>query len=134
IVIGGYTRGEGHRASSFGALLGGYYVERGERLELVYAGRAGTGFTDGVLGQIGALLAGIRRETTPFRGGPVGDIPRDAVFVEPLAVAVVEHAGWTTAGAMRAPSFKGFRADIDPRDVRREDLHAGSDAVLSGGR
>src|SRR4029078_5482373 len=40
LVIVGYTKGTGRRASSFGALVLGYYV--GD--ELVYAGHVGNGF------------------------------------------------------------------------------------------
>src|SRR5207245_136457 len=39
-VVAGYTKGTGRRASSFGALVLGYYVGG----ELVYAGNVGTGF------------------------------------------------------------------------------------------
>src|SRR5205085_7895804 len=112
-VIGGWTWGEGRREGHRGALLLGYYDDG----ELRYAGNVGTGFTERMLRDIGALLDARRRATSPF-----SNLPRlkNAVFVEPELVAEVEFSEWTRDGTLRQPSFKGLRDDKDPRQVVRE--------------
>jgi bifunctional non-homologous end joining protein LigD len=44
----------------------------------------------------------------------------DVVWVEPELVVQVDFAEWTNDGHLRAPSFRGFRDDKRPEDVRRE--------------
>jgi bifunctional non-homologous end joining protein LigD len=114
LVIGGWLPGEGRRAERIGALLVGYYEDGAFR----YAGRVGTGFTDKVLEDLGRRLAPLRRKTSPFSSGP--RLPREAVFVEPCLVAEVEFREWTNEGVLRAPSYKGLRADKAPREVMLE--------------
>ena len=38
----------------------------------------------------------------------------------PTVVAEVAHLGWTAAGRLRQPVFRGIRDDVDAADVRRE--------------
>src|SRR5437764_7818053 len=92
----------------------GYYRDR----EFVCAGRVGTGFTEATLDDLRARLEPLRRDTSPFSGGP--KLPREAVFVEPRLVAEVEFREWTSDGVMRAPSFKGLRDDKNPTEVGPE--------------
>jgi bifunctional non-homologous end joining protein LigD len=47
---------------------------------------------------------------------------RDAQWVEPALVAVVEHRQLTEAGRLRAPSFKGFREDKTPEECTYDQL------------
>jgi ATP-dependent DNA ligase len=42
----------------------------------------------------------------PFLPDP--ELPRQATWVEPVLVAVVEFKEWTKGPRLRAPSFKGF--------------------------
>ena len=118
LVIGGWLPGEGNRAGTIGALLTGYY----DGDELVYAGRVGTGFSDRMLGELGALLEPLRRGSTPFAAA-TPKLPRDAVYVEPELVCEVEFVEWTADGVMRAPSFKGLRDDKAAAEVVREPLN-----------
>jgi hypothetical protein len=46
---------------------------------------------------------------------------RGIVWLRPELVGKVEFRGWTSAGLLRAASFKGLREDNDPLEVRRED-------------
>jgi bifunctional non-homologous end joining protein LigD len=113
VVVGGYTRGEGGRSASLGALAVGTFDEG----RLVYAGKVGSGFTASTLSDLMRRLEALRRQGSPFEGRQP---PKGTVFVDPSLVARVEFREWTRTGTLRAPSFKGLREDIDPGDVVRE--------------
>jgi bifunctional non-homologous end joining protein LigD len=117
-VICGYTKGQGRRSGSFGALVLG--VHRGDSWEWV--GNVGTGFSEGVIEELLAKLEPLRREESPFPVVPKMPKVRkgDVVWVEPKLVAEVEFAEWTHDGHLRAPSFQGLRDDKGATDVRRE--------------
>jgi bifunctional non-homologous end joining protein LigD len=120
-VIGGYTRGEGRRASSFGALLLGLYDEGVDKLR--YVGSVGTGFTEQEIERLLKLLRPLETGEPPF--DPVPKPPRvkkgDIVWVKPKLVAQVEFVEWTHDGRLRAPSYQGLREDKSPVEVRRDD-------------
>jgi bifunctional non-homologous end joining protein LigD len=111
LVIGGWLQGEGRRAQRIGALLMGHW----ENGAFKYAGKVGTGFTDAELQRLQKLLEPLHRDSSPFDGSH--PVPRGADFVEPRLVAEIELRGWTAAGMLRAPSYKGLRTDKDPGDV-----------------
>jgi bifunctional non-homologous end joining protein LigD len=118
-VVVGYTKGTGRRASSFGALVLGYYVSN----ELVYAGNVGTGFNSREIEKLLDKLRPLRRDTPPFREVPKMPKVRknDVIWVEPKLVAEVEFAEWTHDGRLRAPSYQGLREDKSAEEVRREE-------------
>lgn len=64
-VIGGYTQ-SAKRSGGVSSLLLGVY----EGDELVYAGRAGTGFSERVMKELEERFSGIKRDTSPFGSGP----------------------------------------------------------------
>jgi bifunctional non-homologous end joining protein LigD len=117
-VIAGFTKGTGRRASSFGALVLGYYQSG----ELVYAGNVGTGFNSREIDKLLDKLRPLKRTTSPFREVPKMPKVRksDVIWVEPKLVCEVEFAEWTHDGRLRAPSYKGLREDKPAEDVRRE--------------
>jgi len=118
-VVAGYTKGTGRRASSFGALVLGYYVSN----ELVYAGNVGTGFNSKEIEKLLDKLRPLQRDTPPFREVPKMPKVRknDVIWVEPKLIAEVEFAEWTHDGRLRAPSYKGLREDKSAEEVRREE-------------
>ncbi len=115
-VICGYTRGNGARAATFGALILGEHDGDGLR----YAGKVGTGFAESDLESLARRLHRIRRKTSPL----ADEVPRadaaDPQWVRPSLVAEVRHAGRTEAGRFRHPSWRGLRPDKSPDEVRRE--------------
>ena len=115
LVIGGWLEGEGKRRGYPGALLVGYYDDKGK---FVYAGKVGTGFTDQTLDELNARLKPLGIEKNPFEAGPAP--ARSAHFVKPKIVAEFEFVEWTRGGQLRAPSFKGFRIDKPAKEVVRE--------------
>jgi bifunctional non-homologous end joining protein LigD len=118
-VIAGYTRGQGRRASSLGALVLGVYRDG----ELEYAGNCGTGFDEREIERLLSLLRPLERKRPSFREAPkMAKVKSsDVVWVEPKLVCEVEFTEWTHDGRLRAPSYKGLRDDKPASDVRREE-------------
>jgi bifunctional non-homologous end joining protein LigD len=121
-VIGGWKPGEGNREGRIGSLLLGVYDDVGV---LHYAGHVGTGFSQQTLKDLGGRLAAIERPSSPFATTPSSEaVPREhsrgAHWVAPTLVCEVAFTEWTKDGRLRHPSYQGLRADIDPKDVRRE--------------
>jgi bifunctional non-homologous end joining protein LigD len=114
-LVGGW-RPERSSAGRIGALLLG--VPGGDGLR--YVGRVGSGLA-------GELVQRILRErlvaatTAPFVGPPPRADTAGAHWCEPLLVVEVSHTGWTDAGRLRQPVFRGVRDDLAPEHVQRED-------------
>jgi len=138
-VVGGWQPGEGGRSGQIGSLLIGVYqaspgetatgetatggtggTGTGEASGLAYAGHVGTGFTQQTLDLLARRLAPLRRATSPFVTEVPPEHARFAVWAEPVLVVEVAFTEWTTAGRLRAPSYKGLRDDKEPREVVRE--------------
>lgn len=122
-VIGGWKPGKGNRAGQIGSLLVGVHGPlpgSGERDGLLYAGHVGTGFTVETLRMLTSKLEPLRRTDPPFDEPVPAEHARGAVWVEPALVIDVAFTGWTRAGRMRAPAYKGLRDDKDPAEVVRE--------------
>lgn len=116
VVIGGWRPGKGRRSSQVGSLLMGVPNRDGG---LDYVGRVGTGFRDRDLVDLTARLDRLQRKTSPFTAVPKPD-SNDANWVSPKLVGEVEFAEWTGSERLRHPSWRGWREDKAPTDVRRE--------------
>jgi len=114
-VVGGFTRGRGARAKTFGAVLLGAYTPEGR---LQYIGHCGGGFTEADLDAMTALLLARRDTTCPFAQIPPTN--ERATWVRPELVIDVEYAGWTNDGLLRVPVYKGVRTDKPAREVALE--------------
>jgi bifunctional non-homologous end joining protein LigD len=109
VVIGGFNRGTGSRASTFGALLVGVPTNDGLR----FAGGVGTGFTQRRLDDLHARLAAIVVDECPFTPTPPREVVRDAVWVRPTMRAAIEIAELTNDGLARHASFVDL---VEPND------------------
>jgi bifunctional non-homologous end joining protein LigD len=117
-VVVGFTRPKGSR-SGFGALDLGAYQDG----KLVYAGRAGSGFTAAELKAVSAELEPRVRATPAF----TGPAPQGAghTWVEPALVAEVRYKEWTDEGLLRQPVFVRFRDDKPIAEAATRPRHRG---------
>lgn len=114
-VIAGYTLSD--KGLPFSSLVLGVY----EKGKLIYAGRAGTGFSNQMRVDLKKTLDKLKRPTRPFAKIPVDPGLRRAVWVEPTLVGEVAFTEWTDEDIIRHPSFQGLREDKKPVDVIREE-------------
>jgi bifunctional non-homologous end joining protein LigD len=112
-VVGGWTDPAGSRAH-LGALLVGYHEDG----VLRYAGKVGTGFDRRSLADLAARLAPLARPSSPF--ADARPVPPRTHWVDPVLVAQIAFAEWTTAGRLRQPRYLGLRDDKPAGDVVRE--------------
>ena len=114
-VVGGYTTSE-KRAGGVSSLLLGTY----EGARLIYAGRAGTGFSEADRHSLQTRFEILKRPNAPFSPAP-GARPDEVItWLKPEAVAEVQFAEWTGDNLLRQASFKGLREDKDARSIRKE--------------
>ena len=107
-VVVGWTEPKGAR-SGFGALHLGAYEDGA----LVYAGRAGSGFTEQQLAAAEAALRDAEVATPLAKGAPKG---RGHHWVPPGVVVEVRYKEWTEEGLLRHPVFLRFREDKTPEE------------------
>jgi DNA ligase D-like protein (predicted ligase) len=115
VVIGGWKPGQGRRAGGIGSLLLGVYFDG----LLFFVGHVGTGFTDQALDEMAELLEPLARPTSPFDDEVPREYAKDAHWVSPELVGEVAYGEWTSEGRLRMPSWRGLRADKDPREAQR---------------
>ncbi len=119
-VIGGCTPPQGLR-QHFGALLLGYF----ENGRLVFAGRAGSGFTAKSLAALHKQLQPLRIAKCPFVNLPAeGSVSRSEMrtctWLKPELVCQVKFTQWTHDGLLRNPVFLGPREDKPAAEVTRQ--------------
>ena len=95
----GYTRGEGYRGRSFGALL----IATRDEERWVYRGKVGSGFDGEDLERLLSLLEPLKTGQPAF---PVPGRPRDIQWVAPSLRCEVVYQEMTKGGHFRAPVFK----------------------------
>jgi bifunctional non-homologous end joining protein LigD len=131
-VVAGYTRGSGRRSGTFGALV----LAVRDQGELRYVGNVGTGFDDREIDRLLALLAPLRRATTPLAEPPKMLRVRtdDVQWVEPELVAQVRYGEWTHDGRLRHPTYLGLRDDKPAAEVVRPRASATTATIVRGKR
>ena len=111
-LLCGFTEGE---RDHFGALVLG--IHDGGKLK--WAGNVGTGFDRKTMKAIYEKLAPLAISKCPLE--PDKNLPKkDVTWVRPELVCEVKFANWTEDGRLRAPVWMGFRPDIDPSEVVRQ--------------
>jgi len=105
-VIIGYTRGQGDRERSFGAL----HLAQAQGDELKYVGKVGGGFDEHSLKAVWAALQKLPRIKRPIKEKPLDDAR--SVWLEPTLVCEVQFASLTKDGALREPVFLRLRPDL----------------------
>ena len=97
------------------------YLGRWEGDQLIYAGKAQTGFKQRMLYELRERLDPYIRKTSPL-SIPVKK-PK-ATWVEPAVLAEIEYSALTAEKRLRAPIFKGIRDDLmaPRRGPRRTEL------------
>jgi bifunctional non-homologous end joining protein LigD len=120
VVVVGWSEGSGQREGTLGALVMGLYDEG----TLRYAGKVGTGFDRHTLTETLGRLVELGEGSPPFDA----DVLRSAAelrkvhWVPPRLVATIEYRQVTSAGRLRAPSFKGMRTDKHPEQCTVDQL------------
>jgi bifunctional non-homologous end joining protein LigD len=90
------------------------YLGRYENGELLYAGKAQTGFANEDLYEVRERLDPYVTNRCPL-GVPIKK-PK-ATWVAPVVQAEVEYSTFTSAGLLREPVFKGLREDLVPQSA-----------------
>ena len=115
MIIGGWQDSD-KPGRSLKSLLLGYYDRDGR---LIFAGKAGTGFTLKLGRELVERLRKIERSDPPFTEVP-RDYRRGSRWAEPRLVAEIAYSNWTTDRVLRHPKFMGLREDKTAREVRLE--------------
>ncbi|MEU2175316.1 non-homologous end-joining DNA ligase [Nocardia sp. NPDC019219] len=114
VIIAGWVPGSsGGERGALGSLILGAYDESGR---LVYVGHVGTGFTTAVRRALLERLMDLTTTDSPFdRPAPSWRV-RAARWVKPQLVGTVEYREFV--GALRHPSWRGLRTEINPSEVK----------------
>jgi len=99
-MIIGYTKGEGSRARSLGAL----HLAKLEDGVWNYYGKVGTGFNDKLLQSLHKKLSALPTIKKPISQSV--DYESDSIWVEAMYRAEIEYASLTPNGTYREPVFK----------------------------
>jgi bifunctional non-homologous end joining protein LigD len=115
VVIVGWRPGAGSATNAVGSLILGIPDDQGIR----YAGRVGTGFTDRDRRSWVKKFAPLALDAPPVHDAPSEELSR-AKWIRPELVGEVTFLQWTSTGALRHSSWRGWRPDKSPEDVRVE--------------
>src|SRR5207245_210969 len=123
-VIGGWTEGQGGRASGIGALLLGIYGAG----KLVPIGHVGSGFDERTLRELLATLKERETPTKPFATPPrANEKPH---WCQPELVCEVRYVEMTRDDTLRHPSYRGLRLDVSPEECTGEERLATTKTAL----
>ena len=110
-VVGGFTKGEGSRSATFGALALGYFRNG----KLVPVGNVGSGFDEDTLAALTPRLQELTVPTSPFE--PLPEDAQSLTWVRPEIVVEAKYNEVTPIGSLRAPVFVKVRHDKSPAEV-----------------
>jgi bifunctional non-homologous end joining protein LigD len=111
-IVAGYTRGEGGRAATLGALvLAAFDRKTGT---MIHLGNVGTGFSDVDLSRMMKILKPLTTKTKQMPGEVKA--PSPITWVKLHLVAEVGYMAMTRDRKLRFPRFTRLRLDGDPKD------------------
>lgn len=119
-VIGGFSL-SAKKTRGVSSLLLGVYEDH----ELVYVGRAGTGFSQSDLQDLENRFKDLKRVEPPFQFAPKPKANETITWLEPELVAEIKFTEWTKDNLLRQASFKGLRTDMEPEDIKKEKAKSG---------
>jgi len=114
-VIFGYTRGEGTRRETFGALILGLY----DAGTPVYVGKVGTGFSERALELLTQAFRDLQTKEPTL--GQV-NIPEQVTWLQPILVCEVAYQAVTKDHKLRMPSFRRLRSDKTPLECTLDQI------------
>jgi bifunctional non-homologous end joining protein LigD len=116
VIVCGWRPGQNRLTGTMGSLLlGAHDPDTGD---LVYIGDVGTGFSEADRHALLARLAPMETRTHPFAVAPPREDVTRAHWVRPELVGEVLYRQFTRgAGRLRHTSWRGLRADREPKDV-----------------
>lgn len=106
-VVVGYTKGNGDRGQTFGALHIAEHV--GQALQ--YRGKVGTGFDDSTVKEIASSLKKIKVVKRPNVTGKLFD-EKISTWLEPVIIAEISYSKLTPDNMFREPVFVRLRPDL----------------------
>ncbi len=112
MVICGYTLSE-KEARPFSSLLCAVY----ETGVLVYTGKVGTGFSEGLMEELMPKLLDLEVDQLAIENAPTD---KNIRWLRPRLICEVKFANWTNDGIMRHASFVGLRSDKKPESIHFE--------------
>jgi bifunctional non-homologous end joining protein LigD len=113
-VIFGYTRGEGKREHTFGALILGMYKDGTP----VFVGKVGTGFSESTLSVLMQTFQELLAAEETLGGVDVAEV----TWLKPELVCEVVYQSVTKDGKLRMPRFHGLREDKPPRECTLDQI------------
>jgi bifunctional non-homologous end joining protein LigD len=116
LVIGGFTVSD-KQQNGLSAVLVGYF----DGGKLIYAGRAGTGFTEKDRRELSKKFSSIIIEKCPFVKVSDKKSDEEIFWIKPEIVAEIKFAEWTKENILRQASYKGLRIDKAAKEVKKED-------------
>jgi bifunctional non-homologous end joining protein LigD len=120
VIIVGTTKGDGTRSGTIGSLITAVY----DGNQLRYSGSVGTGFTQKSLEVLMKKILPLHTDEPQLPPEDLKGKPalRSAHWLKPKLVAAVEFRQLTSAGKLRAPSFKGLREDKSAKECNYLEL------------
>ncbi|NLL56008.1 MAG: DNA ligase D [Clostridiales bacterium] len=114
-VVGGYTVSD-KQTNGLSSVLVGYF----DNGKLIYAGRAGTGFTEKDRKELSKNFSSLIIDNMPFVEVKDKRSNEQIFWLKPEIVAEIKFAEWTKDNLLRQASFKGLRIDKVAKDVKKE--------------
>lgn len=114
-IIFGYSKGEGARDSTLGALIVGLYDSQGKP---VYVAHVGTGFTQQLLDSLMVKFKEIKTDVAPFSVRGMEGV----TWLEPKLVCEVIYQVLTRDCRLRMPRLHTLRIDKDPAECTIDQL------------